>query len=121
LILNLFPTYEYAANEIYIVTSAMEISNAWRAFAMPVGTALMAVAALSRLAAAPLRHSAGALAVTTLISLLLSFSAPLFSSLGNFNLIIFFVIGVIALVFVSVPIAFAFGLTTYGYLALTTD
>ena len=40
--------------------------------------------------------------------------------LGNLNLIIFFV-GVAAGVFAGVPIAFAFGLATFGYLALTTN
>jgi TRAP-type mannitol/chloroaromatic compound transport system permease large subunit len=40
--------------------------------------------------------------------------------LGNLNLIIFFV-GVAGFcVFAGVPIAFGFGLATYGYLALTT-
>ena len=40
--------------------------------------------------------------------------------LGNLNLIIFFV-GVAGFcVFAGVPIAFAFGLATFGYLALTT-
>src|SRR4029078_2091102 len=41
--------------------------------------------------------------------------------LGNLNLIIFFV-GVAGFcVFAGVPIAFGFGLATYGYLALTTN
>lgn len=120
LVLNLVPTFEYAIEEIHIVTSALEISNAWRASAMPIGTVLMAIAALARLAAAPLNRSLIALATITLVCASLYLVSPVFASLGNFNLIIFFVIGVIALVFISVPIAFAFGLATYGYLALTT-
>ena len=45
---------------------------------------------------------------------------PRFADLGNVNLVVFFV-GVIALcVFTGVPIAFAFGLATFGYLSLTT-
>jgi tripartite ATP-independent transporter DctM subunit len=40
--------------------------------------------------------------------------------LGNYNLLIFFVFVVGALVFAGVPIAFAFGLSTVGYIALTT-
>ena len=42
-------------------------------------------------------------------------------ALGNLNLLIFFVGVVAASVFAGVPIAFAFGLATFGYLALTTD
>src|SRR5206468_11328747 len=41
--------------------------------------------------------------------------------LGNLNLLIFFVGIVAVLVFSGVPIAFAFGLATFGYLALTTS
>ena len=40
--------------------------------------------------------------------------------LGNLNLLIFFVGVVAAAVFAGVPIAFAFGLAVFGYLALTT-
>ena len=40
--------------------------------------------------------------------------------LGNLNLLIFFVGIVAAAVFAGVPIAFSFGLATFGYLALTT-
>jgi TRAP-type mannitol/chloroaromatic compound transport system permease large subunit len=46
---------------------------------------------------------------------------PSLRSLGNLNLLIFFV-GVVAVaVLAGVPIAFAFGLATAGYIALTTD
>ena len=48
------------------------------------------------------------------------FAEPLLRNLGNLNLLIFFVIVVAALVFAGVAIAFAFGLATFGYLALTT-
>jgi tripartite ATP-independent transporter DctM subunit len=41
--------------------------------------------------------------------------------LGNLNLLIFFVGLVGAMVFTAVPIAFAFGLATFGYIALTTS
>ena len=47
--------------------------------------------------------------------------APVFRDLGNVNLLIFFV-GLVALTVLSgVPIAFSFGLATFGYLALTTS
>src|SRR6059058_1318200 len=44
------PAYEYAYEESYITTPALQISNIWRAAALPVGIALMALFALLRLA-----------------------------------------------------------------------
>ena len=40
---------EYAEEENFIVTPALEVSNAWRAAAIPVGVGLMLVAACCRL------------------------------------------------------------------------
>jgi hypothetical protein len=46
---------------------------------------------------------------------------PCIRQLGNLNLLVFFVGVVAATVFAGVPIAFAFGLAVFGYLALTTQ
>ncbi len=43
LALVLWPAIEYAHDEIFIVTPALEIPNIWRAAALPVGCALMLV------------------------------------------------------------------------------
>ena len=45
-----WPAYEYAYEESYITTPALQIANIWRAAALPVGIALMAIFALLRLA-----------------------------------------------------------------------
>jgi tripartite ATP-independent transporter DctM subunit len=45
---------------------------------------------------------------------------PVFVGLGNYNLLIFFVVGVGVAVAMGVPIAFAFGIATVGYVALAT-
>src|SRR5271166_2398067 len=116
------PAYEYAREEAFITTPALEITNAWRAAALPVGTTLMAIFALLRLAkvgsprslAFPLGAVAGLLVLFWL-------GEPIFRQLGNLNLLVFFVGVVAATVFVGVPIAFAFGLAIFGYLALTTQ
>src|SRR5437588_12973302 len=50
LLLIAWPAYEYAYEESFITTPALQIPNIWRAAALPVGTALMAVFALLRLA-----------------------------------------------------------------------
>jgi tripartite ATP-independent transporter DctM subunit len=121
LLLIVYPAYEFAHDEAVITTPALEISNAWRAAALPVGSALMLLIALMRLLeAGSWRLVAGALGVLGLgIAVLLALQPVLFE-LENVNLLIFFV-GIVALnVFAGVPIAFAFGLATYGYLAITT-
>src|SRR6202049_2236465 len=43
------PSYEYAYEESYITTPALQILNSWRAAALPVGVSLMALFALLRL------------------------------------------------------------------------
>src|ERR671928_1536774 len=50
LILIAWPAYEYAYEESYITTPALQIANIWRAAALPVGIALMALFAFLRLA-----------------------------------------------------------------------
>lgn len=121
LLLIAWPAYEYAREETYITTPALEIANAWRASALPVGIGLMSVFAVLRLArAGSLRTVAAALGAVALLVALFWFAGPLFRPLGNLNLIIFFVGLVCACVFAGVPIAFAFGLAIFGYLALAT-
>src|SRR6202044_3100383 len=44
------PAYNFAVEQVAITTPALEIKDAWRAAALPVGTILMALFALARLA-----------------------------------------------------------------------
>ena len=67
------------------------------------------------------RQVAKALAYTVGLVLLMMMMQPLWRQLGNLNLVVFFVVGVAAAVFAGVPIAFAFGLATLGYVMLTTN
>ncbi|MGF7209752.1 tripartite ATP-independent transporter DctM subunit [Skermanella aerolata] len=116
------PSFEYAAEEAFITTPALELSNAWRASALPTGLALMAVFAVLRLIEVADWRLVGT-AVLLVAGMALGFflMAPWFQTIGNLNLLVFFV-GVTAVtVFAGVPIAFAFGLATYGFLALTTS
>ncbi len=50
LLLIAWPSYEYAFEESFITTPALQIANSWRAAALPVGIGLMALFALLRLA-----------------------------------------------------------------------
>ncbi|WP_371876323.1 TRAP transporter large permease [Achromobacter denitrificans] len=116
------PGFEYASEERYVTTAALEIPNVWRAAALPVGTALMALIALLRLVErAQWRTTGLALLLVGGVVAAMAALQPVFASLGNLNLLIFFVGIVAATVFAGVPIAFSFGLATFGYLSLATD
>ncbi|WP_083588043.1 TRAP transporter large permease subunit [Bradyrhizobium erythrophlei] len=122
LLLILPSAYDFAADELPVTTPAMEISDAWRATALPVGFAVMtAVGVVRLLAVGNWRHVMGALIVTAVMVGGLCLQQPTLENLGNLNLLIFFVGIVACLVFAGVPIAFAFGLATFGYQALTTQ
>ena len=122
LLMMAWPAYDYAYEESFITTPALQILNGWRAAALPVGIGLMALFAFLRLArTGDFRTVLGAIlsvaAVVAVFWLLKGWLKPL----GNINLIIFFV-GVAGFcVLAGIPIAFGFGLATYGYLALTTN
>jgi tripartite ATP-independent transporter DctM subunit len=114
--------YEFAVDEIPVTTPAMQVSDAWRAAALPAGFGIMILIALIRLfEAGNWRHIAGAAAASIVLVGALWWLQPVFEDLGNLNLLIFFVGIVAGLVFTGVPIAFAFGLATFGYQALTTQ
>ncbi|WP_454691072.1 TRAP transporter large permease [Achromobacter aloeverae] len=122
LLLIVGPGYEYAYEEQYVTTPALEIPNIWRAAALPVGTLLMvAVALLRLLERADWQSVLKAIVVVALAVGALYLLQPVLQNLGNYNLLIFFVGVVAACVFAGVPIAFCFGLATFGYLALTTS
>src|SRR3977135_683431 len=121
LLLVAWPAYEYAYEESFITTPALQIPNIWRAAALPVGIGLMALFAFLRLArAGDVRTLLGAVLSVALLIGVFWLAQPWVRPLGNINLIIFFV-GVAGFcVFTGVPIAFGFGLAIFGYLALTT-
>ena len=122
LVLVVVPAWEYAAEERAITTPALELSNLWRAAALPVGIVLMAVFAVLRLLrAGPSAQLLQAVLIVAALVLGFWLAAPLFATLGRLNLLVFFVGVAGGCVFAGIPIAFAFGLATFGYLALTTQ
>src|SRR6478752_1467091 len=121
LFMTIMPAIEFAEEEAFITTPALDIPNAWRAAALPVGIGLMIVIGLLKLIeVGNWRHVLGAVAVVGGIVGALVLMQPVLRGLGNYNLLIFFVGLVGLMVFAGVPIAFSFGLATFGYLALTT-
>ncbi len=119
--LMLEPAWEFASDEAFVEMPSLGIANSWRAAALPAGFALMLVTSLLRLVEhGGWRTIAGALLGGLLLAGALMLAEPALRTLGNLNLVLFFVLGVGAFVFSGVPIAFAFGLSTFAYIALTT-
>ena len=107
---------------MFVTTPSLEIANSWRTAALPIGIALMILVGFLHIfrfgrfwtSILALGTVAAAVAITALLG-------PYLQGLGNWNLLIFFVLGVGSMVLLGVPIAFSFGLETFAYLALTTS
>ena len=117
------PAYEFAQDEVYVTTPAMGIVNSWRAAALPVGLGLMLLIGLLQIfRVGRLKDVLLALGLVAGIAAGLALiGGSVLKPLGNWNLFLFFVVGVGALVLLGVPVAFSFGLATFGYIALTTN
>jgi tripartite ATP-independent transporter DctM subunit len=117
-----WPAWQFAQGQQIITTPAMGLSDLWRAAAMPLGIVLMAAVALLRLLreCTP-RRALGALLLPVLVGLLLAWARPQFESLGQLDLLIFLVGVGAGCVLAGIPIAFAFGLAAFSYLAMSTQ
>ena len=115
------PAMDYALGEFDITTPALGVSNLWRVAALPAGIGLMLAFGLLRSArmARP-SELALAFAAVAVVAAALYSARPLLAAMGNYKLIVFFVLLVGSAVLSGIPIAFAFGLGTFSYLALTT-
>jgi tripartite ATP-independent transporter DctM subunit len=122
LLLVLPYSLEYAHEEAMMTTPALELQNSWRVAAMAVGFGAMALLAVLRLMQVAERRLVfyAVVLVASIIGAMF-WLEPVLRTLGNLNLVIFFVVIVAACVFLGVPIAFAFGLATVGYIMLTTS
>ncbi|MBX9618338.1 MAG: TRAP transporter large permease subunit [Hyphomicrobiales bacterium] len=121
LVLVLPSAIEYAYEESFITTSALELSGSWRAAAFPCGVVLMLIFGVNRLVLeSRLSHAVLTLGGLALIVLAFKFAGPGFKTLGYGNLVIFFVVIVLGAVLLGVPIGFAFAIATFGFIALTT-
>jgi tripartite ATP-independent transporter DctM subunit len=121
LVLILGPAIEHAADEALVVTPALEIPSVWRAAALPVGYGLMLLFAGLRLArVGGLVDVMLALALIAAIGAVLWLLKPALMAIGNYKLVVFFVLLVGAGVLAGAPIAFVFALATFAFLAITT-
>ena len=117
-----YPAIDYSIDEAIVKTPGLNISNSWRASAVAIGALLIAVFSLLRLVviAPSSAFLAMCAAIGALACMVLWWMRPIFMGFGNYNLLIFFVVCVGVAVAAGVPIAFAFGLATTGYIALAT-
>lgn len=121
-VMVIHPAMDHSLEQMAITTPALEIPDGLRAAALPVGAILMLLAAVSRMAAvSSLRLLASALAVVAIIGGGLWLAKPALLAMGNYNLIVFFVVLIGVCVAGGIPIAFAFGTATMAYLALATN
>jgi tripartite ATP-independent transporter DctM subunit len=115
------PAIEFAQDEAFVITPALQVTNAWSAAALPVGFTLMLIFTVLRLIEKnEVVPTLAALALGATIVGTMMWIGPAFRPLGNLNLVVFFVVGVGVCVFSGVPIAVAFGIATLGYVGLTT-
>lgn len=115
------PAMQHSHEQMWITTPALGIPDGLRAAALPVGAVLMLLAAVSRMARfSTVRQFMAGIAVVAVVASALWISQPLLAELGNYNLIIFFLVLLGACVFGGIPIAFAFGTATMAYLAMAT-
>src|SRR6478672_7698465 len=103
------PAYEFAQDEVYVTTPAMGIVNSWRAAALPVGLGLMLLIGLLQIfRVGRLKDVLLAVGlVAVIVGGLALVGGGALKPLGNWNLFLFFVVGVGALVLLGVPIAFS--------------
>ena len=122
LALVVHPAYEFAQDEVSVTTPAMGIANSWRAAALPIGLGMMLVVGLLQIfRLGRLKDALLALVIVAAVCGAMALIGPALKTLGNWNLLLFFVVGVGAMVLLGLPIAFSFGLATFAYIALTTN
>jgi tripartite ATP-independent transporter DctM subunit len=115
------PVYAYINQQWGIVTPALEINDALRVAAIVYGVAVMLLMSVVKLLALGWRQAIIGIVVVAAVVAGLHTAGPALKSLGNLNLLIFFV-GVVGFTVLSgMPIAFSFGLAVFSYLSLSTS
>lgn len=116
------PAIDYAFEESYVTSAALNIPMSWRASALPAGIALMLLLALvNALRGVKLVHLLVSVALIAVVAAILWQVGPSLRTFGNWNIPIFLVGFVGLFLVMGVPIAFCFGLGTLAFLATTTS
>jgi TRAP-type C4-dicarboxylate transport system permease small subunit len=116
------PAIEYVQEVARIEIPGLGISKAWLTMPLPCGFALMIIVGVIRLFRAfPISIAFLLIGLAGATALFMPMAEPWLESLGNLNLILFFILLVGATVLVGVPIAIAFAVGTFAYMVFTTD
>jgi tripartite ATP-independent transporter DctM subunit len=111
---------EYAIHQGIMTTPALQMSDTWRASALPMGLLLMLVISVIRLRLIRPAHLIGAIAVTAIIASLFWTFRATWLAMGPMSLSIFFGPLAILIIFCGTQIAFSFGTATLAYLFFCT-
>ncbi|OWT57583.1 TRAP transporter large permease [Candidimonas nitroreducens] len=121
LCLMLRPAIDYVEDESFATLPNLGVPSSWRAFGVELCVVLMLLTILLQTArSGRLLATLIAIVALTILGAGLWALTPWLVHIGNFNLLIFFVLIVGVAILIGVPIGFAFGFATLGYLALTT-
>lgn len=117
-----FYALEHVADSRSVANAMLDISEGWRAAALLVGLAGMAVICLARLLEL-VDGRFGDLSIALLLAASIVGGAMLLSKLtgGRYDLLVFFLVLGGVCVLAGMAIAFAFGLATLAYLSATTS
>ncbi len=114
------PSRLFLIQEAIDMTPALNIPRSYVILAIVVGLILILTLAVLRLIDSDPKTVGVVVGVAAVVSGIAYLMHPVFTSFGNINLVLFFVVLVGACVAIGVPIAFSFGMATLSYLALTT-
>jgi tripartite ATP-independent transporter DctM subunit len=118
----LWPAIEYAMEESYITSAALNIPMTWRASALPAGIGLMVILALrDAIRSASLTEIAAATGVVAFALAVLWLVSSSLPALGHLNILIFLVGFVTFFLVIGVPIAFCFGLGALAFMTFTSS
>jgi TRAP-type C4-dicarboxylate transport system permease small subunit len=118
----ILPAYEHFDELSDGLSPVMQISEGFRGAAVIAGIVLMLITAIQNLwRVADWRQVAAAVAIVAGAAGMLWWSGPTLQEMGNANLILFFVVFVVASMAIGMPIAFCFLLGTTGFIAFATS
>ncbi len=120
-VIELMPaTLKFFQQEQIDLTPALSIPRSYEVGAIIICLVLILILALLRLSEQDPKIVANVVVAAVAISAAMWLGRDAFHGLGNFNLVLFFVVLTGACIGIGVPIAFAFGLGTLSYLAIVT-
>ncbi len=117
----LVPGWGYAMQQQDILTPVLQLPGSWEILGQLAALVLLLYVGLRQmLAGARLSELAVVLAGSAALYGVLWRLQPQFDAMGNANLLVFFV-GIVAVcIFLGVPIAFAFAVSTFAYISFTS-